>query len=89
MAGSRGYPSRAALALVATAAYSKFKAPKDGANTDHIPELAKVPSGLAGAVITTADRKASASGDVDRAFSMQSLSRTSTAALVMQEPGEQ
>jgi len=89
MAGTRGCPSRAILALIATKVCNKFKNLKNGANADYIPELAKVPSDLVGAVSSTADGKVYAIGDVDRAFSIQSLSKPFTAALVMQERGYQ
>ena len=68
-------------------AYDKFKDVKDGANADYIPELAKVPSELFGVAIVTARGDVYTAGDVDYAFTIQSVSKPFTAALVMQEQG--
>jgi glutaminase len=80
-------PSPADLAAVVQEAYAAFKDVKDGANADYIPELAKVPSDLFGVAIVTVDGKVYAAGDVDYAFSIQSVSKPFTAALVMEELG--
>lgn len=66
-------------------AYEKFRDVKEGANADYIPELTKVPSDLFGVVIVTAKGEIFTAGDVDYAFSIQSVSKPFTAALVMQE----
>jgi len=68
-------------------AYNKFKDVKDGANADYIPELAKVPSELFGVAIVTARGDVYTAGDVDYAFTIQSVSKPFTAALVMQQQG--
>jgi glutaminase len=75
------------LQSVVKAAYDKFKDDQSGKNADYIPELAKVPSELFGVVIVTAKGKVYTAGDVDYAFSIQSVSKPFTAALVMQEQG--
>jgi glutaminase len=75
------------LQPVVKAAYDKFKDDQSGKNADYIPELAKVPSELFGVVIVTAKGKVYTAGDVDYAFSIQSVSKPFTAALVMQEQG--
>ncbi|MBS1246386.1 MAG: glutaminase [Proteobacteria bacterium] len=75
------------LQPVVKAAYDKFKDDQSGKNADYIPELAKVPSELFGVVIVTASGKVYTAGDVDYAFSIQSVSKPFTAALVMQEQG--
>jgi glutaminase len=75
------------LQPVVKAAYDKFKDDQRGKNADYIPELAKVPSELFGVVIVTATGKVYTAGDVDYAFSIQSVSKPFTAALVMQEQG--
>ena len=75
------------LEPVVKAAYDKFKDDQRGKNADYIPELAKVPSELFGVVIVTAKGKVYTAGDVDYAFSIQSVSKPFTAALVMQEQG--
>lgn len=86
VAQARG-PIPADLQPVVKAAYDKFKDDKNGKNADYIPELAKVPSELFGVVIVTAKGKVYTAGDVDYAFSIQSVSKPFTAALVMQEQG--
>jgi glutaminase len=70
-------------------AYLKFKDVKDGATADYIPELAKVPADLFGLAIVTAKGEVYTIGDVDYAFSIQSVSKPFTAALVMQQQGAQ
>jgi len=82
-------PTAAELQKVVKDAYEKFKDVKEGKNADYIPELAKVPSELFGVVIVTAAGEVYAAGDVDYAFSIQSVSKPFTAALVMQEQGDQ
>lgn len=60
---------------------------KEGANADYIPILATIPSELFGVVIATKDGKVYSAGDVDYEFSIQSVSKPFTAALVMTEQG--
>src|SRR5262245_5303931 len=80
-------PSGQVLSRVVQDAYDKFKDVKEGANADYIPELAKVPSELFGVAIVTARGDIYTAGDVDYAFTIQSVSKPFTAALVMQEQG--
>jgi glutaminase len=68
-------------------AHAKFKDLKDGKNADYIPVLAEVPSELFGVAVVTVDGTVYAAGDVDHAFSIQSVAKPFTAALVMQEQG--
>jgi len=75
------------LQRVADAAYAKFKDVKEGKNADYIPILATVPSDLFGIVIATRDGTIFTAGDVDYRFSIQSVSKPFTAALVMQQRG--
>jgi glutaminase len=82
-------PSDADLQKVVKEAYEKFKDVQEGKNADYIPELAKVPSELFGVAIVTASGKVYTAGDVDYAFSIQSVSKPFTAALVMQQQGDQ
>ena len=77
------------LQKVMQEAYLKFKDVKDGATADYIPELAKVPADLFGLAIVTAKGEVYTIGDVDYAFSIQSVSKPFTAALVMQQQGAQ
>ena len=72
---------------VVDAAYAKYKDLKDGKNADYIPILTETPSDLFGVVIVSKDGKVYAAGDVDYVFSIQSVSKPFTAALVMKEQG--
>jgi glutaminase len=80
-------PSADVLNRVVQEAYDRFKDVKDGATADYIPELAKVPSELFGLAIVTARGDVYTAGDVNYTFSIQSVSKPFTAALVMQEQG--
>lgn len=71
------------------AAHDMFMSNQEGAPADYIPELAKVPAELFGVAIVTAKGETFVAGDVDYAFTIQSVSKPFTAALVMQEQGEQ
>jgi glutaminase len=84
---AQGLPSGQDLNGAVQEAYDKFKDLKDGANADYIPELAKVPSELFGVAIVTARGDVYAAGDVDYAFTIQSVSKPFTAGLVMQQQG--
>lgn len=68
-------------------AYEKFKNVQDGANANYIPILDEVPSELFGIVITTADGSTYAAGDADYKFSIQSVAKPFTMALVMEQQG--
>ena len=80
-------PSEAALQNAVDKAYEAFKDVKEGANADYIPILATVPSELFGIVIVTKDGKTFSAGDVDYRFSIQSVSKPFTAALIMAQQG--
>lgn len=69
-------------------AHAKFKDNNEGANADYIPALDEVDPNLFGVVIVTADGKTYAAGDVDHTFSIQSVSKPFTAALVMEAQGK-
>jgi len=77
----------ATLKRLVQEAYTKFKDVKEGKPADYIPELAKVPADLFGVAIVTAKGETYTAGDVDYAFTIQSVSKPFTAALVMQEQG--
>ncbi len=77
----------AELQQVVRTAYAKYKGLKEGKNADYIPILATIPSDLFGVVIATRDGRIFAAGDVDYKFSIQSVSKPFTAALVMQQQG--
>jgi glutaminase len=86
-ASAQEIPSAQVLSRAVQEAYDRFKDVRDGANADYIPELAKVPSELFGVAVVTARGDVFAAGDVDYAFSIQSVSKPFTAALVMQQEG--
>jgi len=66
-------------------AYALFKDDTSGANANYIKILDTVPSELFGVVIVTADGKVFKAGDLDYRFSIQSVSKPFTAALVMSQ----
>jgi len=78
-------PSSQVLQRVVEEAHERFKDVKEGKNADYIPELTKVPSELFGVAIVTARGDVYTAGDVEYAFTIQSVSKPFTAALVMQE----
>jgi glutaminase len=82
-------PSAKDFQRVVNAAHAKYKDLKDGKNADYIPILTKTPSELFGVVIATRDGKVYSAGDVDYKFSIQSVSKPFTAALVMSQQGPQ
>ena len=76
-----------AIRQVVEEAHAMYKDLKDGKNADYIPILATVPSELFGVAIATPDGKIYAAGDVDYPFSIQSIAKPFTAALIMQQYG--
>jgi glutaminase len=86
-APAQDLPSAQVLNRAVQEGYDRFKDVKDGANADYIPELAKVPSELFGVAIVTAHGDVFTAGDVDYAFTIQSVSKPFTAALLMQQQG--
>jgi len=68
-------------------AYEKFKSDTNGKNADYIPYLAQVDSKLFGVAIVTTDNQVLTLGDVNYAFSIQSISKVFTLALAMEELG--
>lgn len=80
-------PSDADLQRVVDEAHAMFKDVKEGANANYIPILDTVPSDLFGVVIVTRDGKVFSAGDIDYRFSIQSVSKPFTAALVMAQQG--
>jgi len=80
-------PAREQVQAAVNEAYDKFKDNTEGANADYIPELAKVDSKLYGIAIVTIDGQVFTAGDVDKAFSIQSISKVFSLALAMDELG--
>lgn len=80
-------PSAKELQRVVNEAHARYKDLRDGKNADYIPILTRTPSELFGVVIATRDGKVYSAGDVDYKFSIQSVSKPFTAALVMSQQG--
>src|SRR5215468_6070618 len=80
-------PSEQAYNNIVKQAYDNFKDDSSGKNADYIPALAKVDSKLYGIAIVTTDGRVYKIGDVDKAFSIQSISKVFTLALAMEELG--
>ncbi len=68
-------------------AYNLYKDVKEGANANYIPILDTVPSELFGVAIATRDGKIYSAGEQEYRFSIQSVSKPFTAALVMSQQG--
>ncbi|MEN8148843.1 MAG: glutaminase A [Planctomycetota bacterium] len=73
-------------ALVETV-QAKYAPVKEGANANYIPILDTVDPELFGVVIVTVDGKVYSAGAVDHSFSIQSVSKPFTMALVVEEQG--
>src|SRR3954452_22692896 len=71
------------------AAYNQYKGLAEGKNADYIPALAQVNSKFFGIGVTDAGGKVHEVGDSRELFSIQSISKVFSAALVMQESGNQ
>jgi glutaminase len=69
-------------------AHQQFKDLNEGKNADYIPALAKVPSNYFGIGVVTPDGQTYTAGDIQPTFSIQSISKVFTLALVFQESGE-
>jgi glutaminase len=77
-----------ALQQLVEEAHSRVKNDNSGKNADYIPYLASVPSNLCGVAIETVTGHSYGAGDVDFAFSIQSVSKPFTMSLVMQQHGD-
>jgi glutaminase len=80
-------PSPRDYQRVVDTAHAAYKDLKDGENASYIPILTETPSDLFGVVIATADGKIYSAGDIDYEFSIQSVSKPFTAALVLKQQG--
>lgn len=80
-------PSDEDFQRVVDEAHAAFKDLTDGANANYIPILDTVPSELFGVAIATKDGRVFTAGDVDYRFSIQSVSKPFTAALIMAQQG--
>lgn len=70
-------------------AHTEFKGDQGGKNADYIPVLAEVDPKLFGISLVTVDGKTHDVGDVESPFSIQSISKVFTLALVMPAQGEE
>lgn len=86
VADARG-PVPADYQALVNSAHARYKDLKEGENASYIPILTETPSDLFGVVIVTRDGKVYTAGDVDYEFSIQSVSKPFTAALIMKEQG--
>ncbi len=82
-------PAAGAIDAAVKSAYDRFKTLDEGKNADYIPALAKVPSNYFGIGLVTPQGKLYTAGDIEPTFSIQSISKVLTLALVLQESGEQ
>jgi glutaminase len=86
-AQSAAEPTAAEFQRLVDEAFNKFKDVKEGANANYIPILDTVPSELFGVAIATRDGKIYSAGEQEYRFSIQSVSKPFTAALVMNQQG--
>jgi glutaminase len=70
------------------AAYQQYRGLAEGKNADYIPALAKVNSNYFGVALVTPTGDVATAGDIEPTFSIQSISKVFTMALVFQESGE-
>lgn len=87
-APARAAAGGGAAAQAVNAAYQQFRTLNEGKNADYIPALAKVPSNYFGIGLVTPDGQMATAGDIQPTFSIQSISKVFTMALVFQESGE-
>jgi glutaminase len=82
-----GGASGTSIEAAIKAAIARYAALNEGKNADYIPALAQVPSRYFGMAAVGADGRIHEGGDSQELFSIQSISKVFTAALVMQESG--
>jgi len=80
-------PDAKELQQLVDEAHAKFKDVKEGKNANYIPILDTVPSELFAVVIATREGKVVRAGDAEYRYSIQSVAKPFTAALVMQQHG--
>jgi glutaminase len=80
-------PTYAQVEAAVHEAYEQFKNDTGGKNADYIPYLASVDSKLFGIAIVTTDNRILTKGDVNYAFSIQSISKVFSQALAIDELG--
>ena len=77
------------LCAAAAKAHNQYSSLNAGKNADYIPILAKVPSDLFAISIATAGGLTVSVGDSDSVFTIQSLAKPFTAALLMKQRGNE
>ena len=80
-------PTKEQVQAIVNEAYEKFKGNTEGKNADYIPALAQVDPKLFGIVAISTDGQVVTAGDIDHAFSIQSISKVFSLALAMEELG--
>jgi glutaminase len=80
-------PTRQQVENIVREAFEKYKSDTTGKNADYIPYLAQVDPKLFGIAIVTTDNQVLTMGDVNYLFSIQSISKVFTLALVMGQLG--
>jgi glutaminase len=80
-------PTKEQVQAVVDDAYAKFKSNAEGKNADYIPALAQVDPRLFGIVVISTDNQMASAGDINHAFSIQSISKVFSLALAMEELG--
>ncbi|HEY5724201.1 MAG TPA: glutaminase A [Allosphingosinicella sp.] len=80
-------PGASVIDAAINQAYNQYKGLQEGKNADYIPALAEVSSAFFGIAVVGSDGKVHEVGDSKELFSIQSICKVYTAALVMQESG--
>jgi glutaminase len=80
-------PTKAQVEAVVREAYDKFQSNTGGKNADYIPFLAQVDSKMFGVAVVSTDNQVFSIGEINYAFSIQSISKVYTLALAMEELG--
>jgi len=80
-------PTKVQVEAVVREAYDKFQSNTSGKNADYIPFLSQVDSKMFGVAVVSTDNQVFSIGEVNYAFSIQSISKVYTLALAMEELG--
>ena len=80
-------PNKSQVEAVVREAYDKFRSDTSGKNADYIPFLAQVDSKMFGVAVVSTDNQVFSIGEINYAFSIQSISKVYTLALAMEELG--
>ncbi len=82
-------PAHDDIVAAVRAGHQAARTASGGKNADYIPYLAAVPSDLCGIAVVTRDGDIFTEGDTDYPFALESISKVTTLALVMEELGSQ